>query len=191
MFGTGGVVGAHGTGVFFNKFCKLPRLIVSGRTRFTVTVILVSVPFPFPPSPPQTQLQTPRPFFCSLIPRLFRFPIWRWRWTGLAQLPRTFLAVDLLKGGENVFIRNAYGRYRMVRKFILPLSTNLLNNIWASLSYACVQISPISLVAHGKVPFPPSTKEIGDVFTQAILFSYCLSFIVCNHALNSRGHFVS
>ena len=35
-----------------------------------------------------------------------------------------------------------------------------------------------------------ATKEIGDVFTQAILSSYCLSFIVCNHALNSRGHFV-
>ena len=39
--------------------------------------------------------------------------------------------------------------------------------------------------------FPRATKEIGDVFTQAILSSYCLSFIVCNHALNSRGHFVS
>ena len=48
VFGTGGGVGAHETGVFFNRFCKLPRLKVSRSPRFTVTVILVSVPFPFP-----------------------------------------------------------------------------------------------------------------------------------------------
>ena len=141
-----GVVGAHETGVFFNRFCKLPRLIVSGSSRFTGTLILVSVPFPFPlfqlltpPPSPTSATPHPTPFFCSLIPRLFRFPIWRWRWTGLAQLPRTFLAVDLLKGGKNVFIRNAYGRYRMVRKLILPLSNDLLNSTWAILSLACVQ----------------------------------------------------
>ena len=36
---------------------------------------------------------------------------------------------------------------------------------------ACVQTSPISFVARGKVPFPRATKEIGDVCTQAMLRS--------------------
>ena len=80
VFGTGEGVGAYETGVFFNKFCKLPRLIVSGRTRFTVTVILVSVPFPFPlvqlltPPVPRHRKPNRKPplhFFVHLFPGFF------------------------------------------------------------------------------------------------------------------------
>ena len=39
---------------------------------------------------------------------------------------------------------------------------------------ACVQTSPISFVARGKVPFPRATKEIGDVCTQAIALALSL-----------------
>ena len=41
---------------------------------------------------------------------------------------------------------------------------------------ACVQTSPISFVARGNGPFSASTKEIGDVYTQAIVAVVVLLF---------------